>query len=305
VKAFVAVTDNDWLRFLSTRPDIEEVNFWTPSGRSLMNFTPGAPVLFKLHAPFNDIVGGGFFATFSVLPASIAWDAFGEKNGAATLSEMRRRIEHYRRVDSDPRDDYNVGCTILVEPFFFDREDWIPAPEDFSQNIVRGKSYDLTTGIGRALWERVMGARSATRRVVAEPGVERIYGDLTLIKPRLGQGAFRVLVTDTYERRCAVTGERALPVLQAAHIRPVSEGGTHSLYNGLLLRADLHALYDRGYVTVTPRFEFHASRRLRDEFDNGEYYLAMSGTRVWVPEEESRRPAGELLEWHADTVFKG
>ena len=46
--------------------------------------------------------------------------------------------------------------------------------------------------------------------------------------PRLGQGGFRVLVTDTYRRRCAVTGERTLPVLQAAHIRPVTAGGLHS-----------------------------------------------------------------------------
>ena len=37
---------------------------------------------------------------------------------------------------------------------------------------------------------------------------------------RLGHGAFRLLVTDAYQRRCAVTGERTLPVLDAAHIRP-------------------------------------------------------------------------------------
>jgi len=46
-----------------------------------------------------------------------------------------------------------------------------------------------------------------------------------LIQPRLGQGAFRVLVTDLYQRRCAVTEERTLPALEAAHIRPYGEGG--------------------------------------------------------------------------------
>ena len=46
----------------------------------------------------------------------------------------------------------------------------------------------------------------------------RIYGDPVLVRPRLGQGTFRVLVTDNYRRRCAVTGEKALPVLDAAHI---------------------------------------------------------------------------------------
>jgi putative restriction endonuclease len=110
------------------------------------------------------------------------------------------------------------------------------------------------------------------------------------MRPRLGQGAFRILVTDAHGRRCAVTREKALPVLQAAHTRPLSEGGVHSLDNGLLLRADVHALYDRGYVTVTPDLTFRASRRLKDDFDNGEHYFAMSGSRVWVPEDEASRP---------------
>lgn len=116
------------------------------------------------------------------------------------------------------------------------------------------------------------------------------YGEPRLMRPRWGQGAFRILVTDAYGRRCAVTREKALPVLQAAHIRPLSEGGVHSLDNGLLLRADVHALYDRGYVTVTPDLTFRASRRLKDDFDNGEHYFAMSGSRVWVPEDEASRP---------------
>lgn len=47
------------------------------------------------------------------------------------------------------------------------------------------------------------------------------YGTPILMKPRLGQGAFRVLVTDAYERRCAVSGEKTLPILDAAHIGPI------------------------------------------------------------------------------------
>jgi putative restriction endonuclease len=68
------------------------------------------------------------------------------------------------------------------------------------------------------------------------------YGDPVPVRPRLGQGAFRVVVTDAYDRRCAITRERTLPVLEAAHIKPYSEGGIHDLPNGLLLRSDLHRL---------------------------------------------------------------
>jgi putative restriction endonuclease len=305
VKAFVAVTDNDWLAFLSARPELEEVNFWTPSGVPLARLQPGQPILFKLHAPQNRIAGGAFFAHFSELPVSLAWDTFGLANGAASFPEMRRRIERYRRIPPNPHEDYKVGCTILVDAFFFDQAHWIPTPQDFHPNVVRGKSYDLHQGSGRDLWEQVLGSRALVRRAGAERVDGPMYGDGIVVRPRLGQGAFRVLVTDAYQRRCAVTGEKALPVLQAAHIRPVSEGGVHSLDNGLLLRSDVHALYDRGYVTVTPDLTFRVSRWLKDDFDNGEPYYPLSGSRIWTPSDEASRPATDLLEWHADTVFKG
>jgi len=253
VKAYVAVTDNDWYRFLKAHADIDEVNFWQPGGNRLFSvLQPGQPLLFKLHAPENFIAGGGFFAHASLLPFSLAWEAFGEKNGTGSLSEMRRRIEKYRRTTVDLRQDYTIGCVILTDPFFFDRQDWIPAPADFHANIVQGKTYDLRSGIGEALWQMVLDRlqrQPAASGLVAE-STPAMYGQPTLVRSRLGQGTFRVLVTDIYQRRCAVTGEKALPVLEAAHIRPVSEGGLHRIDNGLLLRSDVHTLFDRGYVEV-------------------------------------------------------
>jgi putative restriction endonuclease len=72
------------------------------------------------------------------------------------------------------------------------------------------------------------------------------YGAPTLIRPRLGQGAFRISVTDVYQRRYAITGERTLPILDAAHIQPFADGGEHNITNGLLLRTDIHRLFDLG-----------------------------------------------------------
>jgi len=125
------------------------------------------------------------------------------------------------------------------------------------------------------------------------------------VRQRLGQGAFRVLVTDVYDRRCAVTGEKALPVLQAAHIRPVSKEGAHRVDNGLLLRSDIHTLFDQGYVTVTPERRFLVSRRLKADFDNGEPYYPLSGQLIWLPGRDEDQPSRESLEWHADVVYRG
>jgi putative restriction endonuclease len=306
LRLFLAVTDNDWFRFLRSQTEIEEVNFWQPGGnREFQALRPGEPFLFKLHSPENYVVGGGFFAHSSLLPCSIAWDAFGSKNGAPSLEEMRRRVEKYRRATPDPKQDYTVGCIILQSPFFFDESEWIPAPPDFSLNIVQGKTYDADTAAGRALWEAVRLRMQALQVAeIAEPEAA-MFGEPVLIRPRLGQGTFRVLITDTYERRCAVTQERALPVLEAAHIRGVAHGGTHRVDNGLLLRSDIHRLFDSGYVTVTNDHHFRVSQKLKADFEDGEPYFPLDGQQIWLPSQTDSRPRREFLEWHADTVFKG
>jgi putative restriction endonuclease len=310
MKAFVGVTDSDWFSFLSSRPEIDEVNFWQPSGGNRFRaLQPNELFLFKLHAPQDFIVGGGFFAYSTLLPSSLAWDAFQEKNGAGSLEEMRKRIGKYRRVTPDPTSDYEVGCVLLVQPFFLGEADWIPMPRDWRPQIVQGKTYDLSAGEGRRLWSELLarlpdvmgGVRTPTEPlpVVAEPR----YGKPTTVLPRLGQGTFRVLVTDIYARRCAVTGERTLPVLEAAHIKPYGRSGPHDPRNGLLLRSDIHTLFDRGYVTVTPELRFEVSRRIKEEFENGRAYYALQGP-IRTPKPEEWVPASEFLDWHVSNVFR-
>jgi putative restriction endonuclease len=308
-KAFIGVTDRDWYEFLSGRPDLAEVNFWQPGGRTLFKaLAPGDLFLFKLHSPNNYIVGGGFFATSSLLPLSLAWDTFGPMNGVASLEEMRRRVRKFRSIATRSSEDFTIGNVVLEHTFFFTREAWIPVPPDFSLNIVQGKTYDLDTGTGRDLWEQLEArfrerAVVSVQRNVSEGIVGRMFSDPMLVRRRLGQGAFRLLVTDTYERQCAVTREHTLPVLDAAHIRPVTQAGEHLVNNGLLLRSDVHTLFDRGYVTVTPDLKFRVSPRLNDDWQNGKVYYRLDAQPIHVPKDPACRPDPTLLEWHADTVF--
>ncbi len=122
-------------------------------------------------------------------------------------------------------------------------------PPSWSPNIVSFKTYSTDGAEGLAVWDAV----NMRRSLPGIPGVaeeQARYGEPTRIRPRLGQGAFRVVVTDIYRRRCAVTGERRLPALEAAHVRPYSEGGVHEAHNGLLLRRDIHSLFDSGWDTI-------------------------------------------------------
>ena len=305
MKLFVGVTNNEWFRFLAEqKPD--EVNFWRP--RSQMDFKalqPGDIFLFKLHSPVDFIAGGGVFVRHTFLPLPLAWQAFGEKNGVPDFDTFERRIlEHRSRTELI----HQLGCTILVEPFFWPRESWIPVPADWSKNIVTGKGYSSSTQSGAALWAEVQARLSGNMSVIAagvSTSLQDRYGAPTTICPRLGQGAFRVEVTDSYSRRCAITGEKTLPALEAGHIKPYSKQGPHEIRNGMLLRSDLHNLFDLGYLTVTLDYHVEVSRRIRDEFKNGRHYYAMHGQPLTVmPKLESARPAPEFLEWH-HKIFKG
>ena len=308
MKAYIGITDLEWFTYLSSIPQIDEVNFWQPGGKQLFRvLNPGEPFLFKLHSPRDYIVGGGFFAHSNFLPISLAWDAFGVKNGAGSLKEMRRLIEKHRKITSPTMEDYQIGCILLEQPFFFNEKDWIPVPADWRSNIVQGKSYDTAIGLGRKLWEQVLLRLHAKEEIwLATKVAERTpkYGSSTMIMPRLGQGSFRVLVTDAYQRKCAVTQERTLPALEAVHIRPFRESGPHAINNGILLRSDIHKLFDTGYVTISPDYQFIVSRRIRKEFENGRDYYALHGRSLHLPSREILRPTQEYINWHNEHIFR-
>jgi putative restriction endonuclease len=111
-------------------------------------------------------------------------------------------------------------------------------------------------------------------------------------------------VTGAYGGACAVSREHSLPVLEAAHIQPYGSEGAHDVANGLLLRADIHRLFDAGYVTVTPDHRFVVSRRLAQEWENGKAYYAMDGRSIALPARVTDHPDPELLRWHNENVFE-
>ena len=76
--------------------------------------------------------------------------------------------------------------------------------------------------------------------------------------------------------------------------------------NGLLLRADIHRLFDDGYVTVDPDLRFVVSPRLHEEFENGRVYYALDGRSLAnVPDRLPDQPGREFLEWHNSEVYLG
>ena len=313
MRLYVGVTDRDWFDLHASKATVDEVNFWKPSNRPFKSLQPGEILLFKLHSPDNFIAGGGFFTRFLHLPLNLIWDTFGEANGVRSLPEMRQRIGKYRKETISPTENPTVGCIMLAEPFFWERSAWIPVPQDFKLNTVSGKGYDSASGTGRELWDAVSERLKSSTSLRLEPDTATVaaiqsdgYGTPLLVLPRLGQGIFRALLTDSYGRRCAISGERTLPVLEAAHIKPYSEVHRHDLVNGLLLRSDLHKLFDEGYISVDPRERrVLVSKRIREEFENGKDYYKLEGQLLREPTDPLARPLIENLDYHASVRFRG
>jgi putative restriction endonuclease len=288
----------------------EEPNFWQPhGGRAFRAIAPGDPFFFKLRAPHKKIAGFGFFERYEALPAWLAWECFGEMNGAPDFQSMIDRIMRLRGDGDRSTGDFQIGCIMVTAPIFFDREEWIEPPANWAKSgIQQGKSYSLELGEGSRLWSQCL---ERAQRGSHYWNVERVeeaparYGTPIEVKPRLGQGLFSLAVRDAYRGACAVTGEHSGPVLEAAHIIPYAKGGEHRVDNGLLLRSDLHRLYDRGYVTVTPDYEFMVGEKLRNDFNNGRSYYALSGSKIALPSTVVHRPSLERLEWHMEYVFRG
>lgn len=299
---WVGVTDNRWYQFVSTR-QFDEVNFWQPSTRAPFSGLPaGTPFLFKLRRPNHHIAGGGYFVRYTRLPLLTAWEVFGQQNGASSLQEFLALIGGNRAAGAQPSTE--IGCTVLTDVFFLPQSHWISAEELFNPNIMVGQKYDLAVEpAAQSIWDQLANSRSQNR-ISAIPEDAPRFGREFLTRARLGQGSFRTLVIDAYQRRCAITGESTLPTLEAAHIRAYADDGLHHVSNGLLLRSDFHKLFDAGLVTIDPDLKIHVSGRIRDQYFNGKaYYRLDKQELVTLPESIQDHPNPEFLRWHNENRF--
>lgn len=95
-----------------------------------------------------------------------------------------------------------------------------------------------------------------------------------------------------------------MPVLEAAHIKPYALSGPHFISNALLLRSDMHKLFDTGYMTITKDYKVEISGRIKLEFENGkEYYKYHGKELVFLPERDGDKPDSRFIDWHNNHVF--
>ena len=317
MRPFIANTDWNWFRFLRGKQAggraVDEANFWQPRAqRPMAHLGPGTPLFFRLKKPRYAIAGYGFYSHFALLGLRQAWDFFGEANGDPNLASFLTRIGNYRKLDlvgdhSAPR--APIGCTILRDCTFWPEDRWLQwgEAEGWAKNIVQGKAEAAPERATRLLAEIQYDSMTTPPELVAGAFTPLEVDEREIVmakeRTRVGQGTFRSRLLDAYGRRCAITGEHTEIVLDAAHIQPYLGPASNHIQNGLLLTKEFHALFDAGYVTVTPDLVVRVSGRLREEWDNGVRYYPFDGTRLRLKDGGSTTPSLEALEWHGHKVF--
>lgn len=119
--------------------------------------------------------------------------------------------------------------------------------------------------------------------------------EIRQVLKRRGQARFRVSLILAYDGCCAITGCNAIDALEAAHIAPYNQTVNNSTHNGLLLRADLHTLFDLGLLAVNPAdYSVILSPKLK-----GTHYSELHGAKLRLPENRADRPNAPALTDHA------
>jgi putative restriction endonuclease len=305
VNVYIANTDNSWFDLLSAEAGLTEVNFWSPGETAFRAIQQGEILAFRLKSPRNKIGGFGIFSSNSRLPIQMAWETFGRANGVSSLEALRSAIAKFRTGPTLLSTE--IGSTVLVQPVFFPAHVWFDLPRSWSPSIQRGKRYSTDDHEGLQLWNRLLETAqiSSVAGTLGFAEEQARFGSPTLITPRLGQGAFRVLVTEAYGRQCAITDGKVLPALDAAHIKPYGEGGLHTKSNGILLRKDIHSVFDAGYATIDEDLKFSVSNKVKEVFNNGEEYLRLHGKPLRLPQRKVDWPDVDLLRWHNKDRYLG
>ena len=250
MKYAFAITDRDWYNYQKDHGFNNFINFWTPTVWKNTKLKPGHILVFKLKEFKNsieDIGGYGTIVEYKSQTREAAWNEFGRRNGFDTKEEFLKKLTKANRGRSK-----DSGCFVLKDVVFFDepvklsdyglsvsprleRYSWGEGPFPFAQQVT-STQLDFSL-VDPAKKEKV--TQSTTKRV--------------------GQDQFHADISRVYGYRCCITGETAPELLQAAHIQDYICKESHHIQNGLLLRIDIHKLFDSGLLYIDQHYHVHIS----------------------------------------------
>lgn len=121
----------------------------------------------------------------------------------------------------------------------------------------------------------------------------------------MGQGIFRSVVTDTNGQKCIVIREQMLPALVTARIRPFCCVPENHVRIGILLRFDVHRLFDAEYMTLMSDYKIELNKHMQADFDDSENYLKLAATELGMLERHEVAPTAVTSNATTRTELEG
>jgi hypothetical protein len=208
--------------------------------------------------------------------------------------------QYLSRLSAEPVSDLPNSEAVVIA-FLAEKRPYPFRSTDATDGEIRPIQADLTLPGDSQDRSDAVGKQSDTEE---EPGPlnsldarERVQTDVTR---RQGQPKFRRALLDAYRGQCAISGWAVTQVLEAAHILPYRGAHSNPVSNGVLLRSDLHMLFDQGLIDIDP--ETYKVAIAPDLM--GTPYEEFSGKRIQLPADRSSWPDSSCIRKRAEMKLK-
>lgn len=264
--------------------------FWTPTPWNLRKLKQGEKFYFLLKAPIRQIGGFAEYVEYKNLTADQAWNEYGIRNGRTTKelfldsikSYLDKNSKKFRGTNITP-ENHIIGCIILKNCIFFDDEGFLNTEDyglKFPTQIVKIKYINSVDPF----------FSNNNDKKIFTPINDKKIKNYVLTDTRIGQGLFSGMIKKAYNNQCCVSGEKIPELLNAAHIQSYINADSHHVQNGLLMRVDIHALYDAGLISIDENYDILVSEQL-----NLTDYYKYKSKKITLPVNRSDFPSKDAL----------
>ena len=264
----IAPTDLEWFEFQKMNQFNDKINFWTPTDWRFKALQPGEMVVFEMKGPGPAMIGGyGAVLEYRFQSLDKTWKEFGRRNGYENKSALVGALSKHNTFDASQ----GIGCLVLGDVVFFDSPVPVPKGIIFSKNTVKYSKYDVPFPFAKlspVVNDFVLVQNTKKKKKIQS------------VSQREGQSQFHTMVSVAYGHKCCISGEETPELLQAAHIQDYISKDSHHIQNGLLLRVDLHTLFDNGLLAIDSNYKVHVSSLVKSpeyqKYDNCTISLPMN-----------------------------
>lgn len=286
----ISPTDKSWFDLLKKQQFNSYVNFWTPTPWNIRKPRFEDRWYFLLKSPIRKIGGFGELIEYKNMTIADAWKHYGLRNGCESFENMSAKVQSYVNKHSKRNgkkdvsiEDYKIGCLILKNCQFWDEGDYLD-PLEYNASV---KDQVVTRKIFDRYDPFLHDSNNNSFQILSEPREDY----KAQINQRRGQGKFQGLILKAYNNACCISGETCPELLDAAHIQNYLTESSNHVQNGLLLRVDIHRLYDNGLLYIDDQFNILVSPLLK-------------GTMYWQYNRKSIKLPGDINDYPSKNALK-